>query len=143
MNVKTTVSKQWRGKEVKAAAKKVTGKTLWEVGLVIEGQAKLLCPVKTGRLAASITTAMHDRQDYPSGSGVVIHTDMIDKPPPWRWNECWVGTPVFYGPYMEFGTIRTEAQPFLRPSLALARGDTLTILEKNGRLHFKEFLRST
>ena len=52
-----------------------------------------------------------------------------------------VGTPVFYGPYMEFGTVKTDAQPFLRPALALAKGQTGTIIMKNGKLVFKDYLK--
>tara|TARA_Y100000310_G_scaffold283978_1_gene306339 strand:+ start:104 stop:532 length:429 start_codon:yes stop_codon:yes gene_type:complete len=136
---KTIVSSEWRGKEVKVKGKAAIGRTAFEVGLIVEGQAKLLCPVKTGRLAASITTASQDDFTVPSGKGAEP-SDTIQQP--LFWWETFVGTPVFYGPYIEFGTYRSEAQPFLRPSLALAKGETLTIIEKNGRLHFKEFLRA-
>lgn len=146
MSFKSTISQEWRGKEVKVAARKATGKTAWELGLIVEGQAKLLCPVDKGRLSASITTAALDvggwgsgyRQTTPKGKGAVA-TDLIA--PPDSENEVFVGTPVFYGPYQEFGTVRNEAQPFLRPALALAKGQQLTILMYNGRLHFKEFMR--
>jgi len=132
------VSQIWRGEEVKIASRRVTEKTIWETGLIIEGQAKLLCAVDTGRLAASITTQTEDQGTMPSGEGAVA-TDVISKPG--REQEALVGTPVFYGPYIEFGTFTTRAQPFLRPALDLAKGRALTLAERNGRIEFKEYLQ--
>jgi len=132
-----TVSSQWKGNEVKIAGKRVIGKSIYEIGLVVEGQARELAPKDTGRLKGSITTASSDKQTnprYPSGS-----MDAIRRP--YNPNEVFVGTAVEYGPYMEFGTVRTDARPFLRPSLDLAKGKTLTIMEKNGRMEFKEYMK--
>ena len=138
MEFKTTVEEQWRGKEVKVRGVRVTGRTMFEVGLVIEGQAKLLSPVDTGRVAASITTQAFDHGTNPTGQGAV-GTDKIAAPRSGMM--VLVGTPVFYGPYMEFGTVKTDAQPFLRPALALAKGQTGTIIMKNGKLVFKDYLK--
>lgn len=73
---------------------------LEEVGLVAEGYAKRLCPVDTGRLSNSIT-----------------HVTRPDD------NAVYIGTNVEYGPYVEYGTLRQKAQPFLRPA-ATGHGDT-------------------
>jgi len=62
MSVKVTVNTKWEGKEVKVLGKKVVGKTMFEVGLVVEGQAKLLCPIDYGYLAASINVQAGDGQ---------------------------------------------------------------------------------
>lgn len=67
-------------------------RALEKVGLVAEGYAKRLCPVDTGRLRNSITHAME-------GSEAVV-----------------IGTNVEYGPYVELGTSRQKAQPYLRPA---------------------------
>lgn len=64
---------------------------LEEIGLVAEGYAKRLCPVDTGRLRNSITHTHDDEAAY-------------------------IGTNVEYAPYVEFGTRRQTAQPFLRPA---------------------------
>ena len=139
MSYTTTIASEWRGRDVKIKGNKVSGKSVFETGLIVEGQAKLLTPVDTGRLAASITTqTKSDGHTAPSGEGAV-GTDVIAAP--LIDNEAFVGTPVFYGPYQEFGTVRSAAQPFLRPALALASGRTLTIFENNGRLEFREYLR--
>lgn len=66
---------------------------LEEVGLVAEGYAKRLCPVDTGRLRNSITHAL-------GAGGLTVY----------------IGTNVEYGPYIELGTSKREARPFLRPA---------------------------
>ena len=64
-----------------------------EIALAIEYEAKRLCPVDTGRLRASITTEKIDTATYG------------------------VGTNVEYAPYVEFGTRKMAAQPYLRPAV--------------------------
>jgi hypothetical protein len=143
MSFKQDYKKAWRGEEVKVIGKSIVGKSVWEVGLIVEGYAKTMCPVKTGRLAASITTwanvnGVYGKGTMPHGRGANPF-DLIE--PPREMNQAYVGTPVFYGPYMEYGTVRSEAQPFLRPALELAKGKALTLLLQNGRIQLKEFLR--
>ena len=62
------------------------------VGMAAEGHAKALCPVDTGRLRNSITHVQLD-----------AHHEAI-------------GTNVEYGRYVELGTSRADAQPFLVPA---------------------------
>lgn len=66
---------------------------LEECGLVAEGYAKRLCPVDTGNLRNSITHTQSGDAEY-------------------------IGTNVEYGPYVEMGTTRTRAQPYLKPAVA-------------------------
>lgn len=151
---KVTVEKHWNGIPVKIQGKKVVNKSAFEIGLVVAGQAKLLAPVDTGLLAASITVASTTEQSAPDrpskfkkSSGVTraasgkfqsVSVPVIQKPS--DENEVLVGTPLFYAPYPEFGTVRSHAQPFLRPALDLAKGKALTIVEKHGRFEFAEYL---
>jgi len=135
--IKAIVESQWNGDAIKIQAKKWSGGTAFELGLVVEGQAKLLAPKDTGRLAASITTQTRGRGTKPTGQGA-IGTDIIQKPT--TDSEVLVGTPVIYAPYMEFGTVKTNAHPFLRPALDLAKGRALTIMQKNGKFFFAEYL---
>lgn len=135
MNV--TVDKIWNGQDVKIRGKRVIGKSIYETGLIIEAQAKSLCPVDQGRLSASITTQAVDRGTLPKGQGAVV-SDVIDRPT--DPNEVLVGTPVEYGPYIEWGTVNSDAQPFLRPALDLAQGKVLTVVQNNGRFEFAEYL---
>lgn len=126
---------QWNGEEVKIRGKRMTGKTAFEIGLAVEGQAKLLTPVDTGRLRGSITTQAAGRGT--SVEGKAGGSDKID--PPQSQNEVLVGTAVDYAPFIEFGTVHQSAQPFLRPALDLAKGKTVSIAVKNYRQEFKDF----
>lgn len=75
-------------------------KDLQRRALRVERAAKLLAPVDTGRLRASVTNAL-----TVDAQGLL----------------ALVGTNVTYAPFVELGTSRTSAQPFLRPALAAAR----------------------
>lgn len=66
----------------------------------VEADAKRLCPVDTGRLRASIQTAL-------------AHT----------YAGAEVGTNVEYAPFVEFGTYRQRAQPYLTPAAEQNRND--------------------
>lgn len=63
------------------------------IGATAEWYAKKDCPVDTGRLRNSITHA----------------TDETEKAE-------YIGTNVEYGPYVELGTYKMAARPFLRPA---------------------------
>lgn len=79
--------------EVLEAKKEAVERVLEQWGLVAEGHAKLYCPVDTGRLRNSIDHAADEDTMY-------------------------VGTNVEYAAYVEMGTSRMKAQPYLEPSLA-------------------------
>ena len=64
---------------------------LEKIGLAAEGYAKQLCPVDTGNLRNSIT-----------------HTATKEA--------VYIGTNVEYAPYVEMGTSRSRAQPYLKPA---------------------------
>jgi HK97 gp10 family phage protein len=64
--------------------------------IYVERQAKHLCPVRTGRLRASIThEILSEGKKHMSK----------------------VGTDVHYAPHVEFGTVKASAQPYLVPAL--------------------------
>lgn len=69
-------------------------RVLEAIGLQAEGYAKMLCPVDTGRLRNSIT-----------------HTVDVDE------KKAYVGTNVEYAAYVEMGTSKTKAQPYLQPAV--------------------------
>ena len=97
-------------REIAEAIDKALAKALEEIGLTAEGFAKRECPVDTGRLRNSITHVTR-----PSEKAVYI------------------GTNVEYAQYVELGTSRAKAQPFLVPA-ASNHGDTYRrILEDNLR----------
>lgn len=129
---------QWNGADVKARAERLAKMSPFEIGLVVQGYAKNLAPVLTGRLRSSITTSSGDgRSTKPEGPGA-DGSDTIQRPnDP---NETYVGTPVDYGPYIEYGTRRSQAQAFLRPALDMARGKALTIVQAGAKREFGEYL---
>jgi len=127
-----TTKLKWDGDIIKIRGKKLVNKSAFEIGLIIEGYAKNLAPVKTGRLAASIST-QSNKQGSASGA------DTISKP--LTDDVVLVGTPVQYAPYMEYGTIRASAQPFLRPALDLAKGRAVTIINQEGKYIFGDYLK--
>jgi len=155
--IKSTVETQWNGEAVKIQGHKATGKTAWELGLIVEGQAKLLCPIDMGYLAASITVASVSQSTEIStvkpnpgktikgNAQSAFYNSMPDNfkkiDAPNDPNEVLVGTAVEYGPHVEFGTIKSDAQPFLRPALDLAKGKIITLLKENGKFYFGDYLR--
>lgn len=68
-------------------------RALTRIGLAAEGYAKKEAPVDTGNLRNSITHAV----------------EMDEK-------AAYIGTNVEYAPYVELGTSRAKAQPFLKPA---------------------------
>lgn len=129
----------WNGEEVARRSERLANLSAFEIGLAVEGQAKLLAPVDTGRLRGSITTASGSgKRTNPSGTGS-NSADKISAPN--NPNETFVGTPVTYGPYMEYGTRYTDAQPFLRPALDMVRGKILSIVKKSAKTELGDYLR--
>ena len=134
MNVTTDLA--WHGADVIIRGQRVIGKTTYEIGLAVEGQAKLLTPVISGRLRGSITT-----QSATEGTEVEAPAKSEDKIAKARdANEVLVGTAVEYGPHIEFGVLTGNAQPFLRPALDLATGKAIPITQKNAKMEFADYL---
>ena len=79
-------------KEVLSAEQAARNHALEIIGGKAESYAKKLCPVDTGRLRNSIT-----HQQYDDNTEVI-------------------GTNVEYAPYVELGTHKQKAQPYLRPA---------------------------
>lgn len=79
-------------KEILSKEQAARNKALELIGGKAESYAKKLCPVDTGRLRNSIT-----HQQYDDNTEVI-------------------GTNVEYAPYVELGTHKQKAQPYLRPA---------------------------
>ena len=88
----TDVEFESNSKEIMKELERLIPVALEECGLAAEGYAKRLCPVDTGRLRNSIT-----------------HT--TDE------NTAYIGTNVEYAPYVELGTSRQRAKPYLKPAV--------------------------
>lgn len=89
----------------KGAKDDAIARALEAIGLVAEGYAKRLCPVDTGRLRNSISHT-HDE------------------------NSAYIGTNVEYAPYVEFGTRRQKAQPYLKPAVTEHAKEYKAIVEQ-------------
>ena len=68
---------------------------LTRIGLSAEGYAKKECPVDTGNLRNSITNEVQSSE-----------------------KAVYIGTNVEYAAYVELGTTRTKAKPYLKPAAA-------------------------
>lgn len=65
---------------------------LTDIGLLAQGNAQRLTPVATGTLRRSITNRIEG-------------------------NAVYIGTAVEYAPFVEYGTSRMAAQPYLQPGI--------------------------
>jgi len=81
-------------KDVINAKNAAVEKALEMIGIQCENYAVDICPVDTGRLRASLTHEVHTNEE-----------------------SVYVGTNVEYAPYVEFGTSKMAAQPYLKPAV--------------------------
>lgn len=88
------------------AKDQAVAQALEAIGMKAEGYAKRLCPVDTGRLRNSITHQQAGR--------------MTEE----------IGTNVEYAAYVEMGTRRTKAQPYLRPAAEDHSSEYVNIAKK-------------
>ena len=79
-------------KEMPEMISEELGIAVRDLVLIVEAKAKELCPVDTGKLRASITPVIQS------------------------WAKAYVGTNTHYAPYVEFGTKKSAAQPYLEPA---------------------------
>lgn len=78
---------------------------LLKLGIRVQNQARINCPVDTGRLRASIGVSEH-----PAPGGVTAVR---------------IGSDVEYAIYVEKGTSRMRAQPYLEPALRSVMQSTI------------------
>lgn len=74
-----------------------------EGGKIVEAAAKGMAPVRTGELRGSITSSA-------SGLTAIVSAGM------------------HYAPYVEFGTYKMAAQPYMAPALASSAGAVITAI---------------
>ena len=103
------------------------------VGVAIASQAKLLAPVDEGQLrnSISVSTLKETRllNDKSGEQAFELDTQGLKQ------NEAYVGSNSDHTIFIEYGTVKTPAQPFLRPSaeLIVDRKTPADIVEKYGK----------
>lgn len=122
---------KWHGPDWKKRIERLGFRGVIELGLAIVEQAKYLSPYDTNRLRDSIT-AQWQGGSSPAGpkaeAGDIIRTPEA--------GTVAVGTNVEYAPYMEYGTSRSSAKPYLRPAIDLVAGRAVKIVKRAGEMEF-------
>ena len=112
MSVHVRADVVWNGDKAIQAVKKNEA-ALKAVGIIVQEAAKKLLTmypaVDTGNLRGSITFAIHNYASQPESPAT--GADALS--PHHRRNEVWIGTNVHYAPYVEFGTYKMRARPYL------------------------------
>lgn len=80
--------------EFKRAKVESIARALEAIGIQAEGDVSMLAPVDTGRLRASITHETRPEEE-----------------------SVYIGTNVEYAAYVEYGTKKMKAQPYLKPGI--------------------------
>lgn len=111
---------------------------LEECGLAAEGYAKRLCAVDTGLLRNSITHALDGEStaisSYSDSDGAQRGEYSGSAPSESGRNRAvYLGTNVEYAPYVEMGTSRTAAQPFIEPAMSDHTSQYKEIIERHLR----------
>jgi HK97 gp10 family phage protein len=84
------------------------------IAFAVERVAKTMAPVETGALKASIYAKLKKGGHQPTQFDGVVYVDL---PEPESELEAIVGPTVEYGIYLELGTSRQSAQPYLTPAV--------------------------
>jgi HK97 gp10 family phage protein len=107
---------KWYGEEQKKRILTGTEKGILKCALRIEREAKQMCVVDTGRLRASISTNWTDSGlSHGNVDTKAEGSDGVTQPAEKEF-AAKVGTNVEYAGYIEFGTSRAAARPFLFPA---------------------------
>jgi len=94
------------------AAPRAAERACLPAALLIEGAAKERCPVNTGMLRESITSAR-----IPRGAQVGPHTD--------------------YAAYVEYGTRHMAAQPYMGPAVDAKRAEVVRLVGEAVRIEVR------
>lgn len=133
----TTIEFNDYSAESKEEIKSRTLKALTMCGMVIERAAKQLAPADTGLLRNSITGALAGKKpaaklykaDKPK-NGVIQTGEYSGTAPNDDELSVYIGTNVEYAPYVELGTSRQEAQPFLKPAATDSKSALIQCFQK-------------
>jgi len=99
-----------------------TEKALKEVTTKIRDKAKELCPVDTGSLKKSIRRTAYAREKGHIHQMGVRAGGYVTNPR--------TGRKVDYASYVEYGTSRTPAQPYLRPAVEAHKRELIKAVKR-------------
>jgi HK97 gp10 family phage protein len=99
------------------AVDKAIGKSSLEFGVAIAAQAKLLAPVDEGQLRNSLS-ASNLRETKLLNNSKGEKAEKLDTQG-LKGDQVYVGSNSDHNIYVEYGTIKMVAQPYLRPSVEL------------------------
>lgn len=105
------MSAEWHPEKFNEHKHNWTVKQLWKAAFLVERDAKILCPVDTGRLRASLTSHVDEKNEV---ARVESTPDLIFSP-----KISVAGSPVYYAIFVELGTYKMTARPFLTPALEM------------------------
>lgn len=120
----------WQGDRLEKVYKEIAMKRLIKAGLFVEKMAKRLVPIDTKKLWSTISTNWTGGKEFSKvgklagktrlrgRNGRIVTSDPVGgiRPPTTPFTVI-VGTNAIYGPFIELGTSKMPAQPFLRPAL--------------------------
>ena len=136
-----SVTIQDNSAEVSAEIKSALLRGLETCGLVAEGYAKKLTPVDTGLLRNSITYAISgeeaaiDTYEDNEGKNKGFYSGTAPEESSDKTKSVYIGTNVEYASMVEIGTLKADAQPFLKPAVNDHQSKYRKIIEnelKNG-----------
>lgn len=96
----------WQGNKILRAIDATNEKLVKKIAASISRKAKQKCPVKTGTLKRSIRPVVN----LEKGKAEIVAGGEAGVMPG-------VGSPVEYAVYVELGTSKQAAQPYLRPAV--------------------------
>lgn len=122
---------------VKSAKDEPVERAMQQIGQAAETYAKALCPVGTpestgiegymgGTLRGSITFATSE--EHSAGEEPATAPDYETHGTPEK-GTVYIGTNVEYAPYVEMGTTKMDARPFLGPAISNNTSEYKNIIE--------------
>jgi len=127
--MKIKITQTWHTDEVRVLVKAARDSGVWAYSLQVVNKARELCARRYGYLAASIMARSKTQSSplgnpnsfarlaAPAGYGVPSFKEIVAPNAIGADDDrVNIGTAVTYAPYIEYGTSRMPARPFLRPA---------------------------
>lgn len=113
------------------AIEKAIAASIKKAAFDVEAHAKANVPVATGFLKSSIYAELHGSSDYGNAGEPPAGAELLPEiPRPADDHTAYVAVGASYGVYVELGTVKMAAQPYLAPALDAVRPSFEAALEK-------------